>query len=240
MISIIIPAFNEEKYLPETLSHLNRAIADLHKCSEGGIETIVVDNASTDRTAAIAREAGARVIAEPEHNIGRVRNTGAKAATGDLLVFLDADTLIPSPLLRRVVEGMAEPACLGGAVDLDHQPTRWVMRLYLRCWRLIGLCCGMAQGGVQFCRRTGFDAVGGYDESIYMGEDVDFFWRLGKFARRSGGHVRIIRDVRAIPSSRRFDQWPISRLLIETNPIYIMFCQRRATAWRGWYSDVPR
>ena len=240
MISIIIPAFNEERFLPDTLAHLNQAIADLLTTPEHDIETIVVDNASTDRTAAIARDAGARVISESEHNIGRVRNAGAKAAMCNLLVFLDADTLIPSDLLRRVVEVMAEPTCLGGAVDLDHQPARWVMRLYLRCWRFIGLCCGMAQGGVQFCRRAGFDAVGGYDESIYMGEDVDFFWRLGKFARRSGQHVRIIRDVRAIPSSRRFDQWPISRLLIETNPIYIMFRQRRATAWRGWYSDVPR
>ena len=240
MISIIIPAFNEERFLPDTLAHLNQAIANLPTTPDHAVETIVVDNASTDRTAAIARGAGARVIAESEHNIGRVRNAGAKAAMGDLLIFLDADTLIPSDLLRRVVAVMAEPTCLGGAVDLDHQPARWLIRAYLRCRRLVGFCCGMAQGGVQFCRRVGFDAVGGYDEAIYMGEDVDFFWRLGKFARRSRRHVRIIRDIRAVPSCRRFDQWPTTRLLIETNPFYIIRFRRRATTWRGWYGDVPR
>jgi hypothetical protein len=98
----------------------------------------------------------------------------------------------------------------------------------------------MAQGGVHFCRREAFEAGGGYDDSIYMGEDVDFYWRLCKLAKQRGKRVQMVRDVRAIPSSRRFDQWPIMRILIETNPLYITLFRRRRAAWRGWYSDVPR
>ena len=98
----------------------------------------------------------------------------------------------------------------------------------------------MAQGAVQFCRRDAFSAVGGYDESIYMGEDVDFYWRLGKLARSQGRRVRILRDVRAVPSARRFDQWSTSRVLVETNPLYITLFRRRRAAWRASTRDIGR
>jgi len=240
MLSVIVPAFNEERFLPRTLDHLRRAVDHLGAGPDRDVETVVVDNASTDRTAEVALAAGARVIAVPEHNIGRVRNAGASAASGGLLVFLDADTLVPHNLLSRIAQVMDEPGCMGGAVDIDYQPARPLIRVYLRLWRLIGLSLGMAQGAVQFCRRDAFAAVGGYDESIYMGEDVDFYWRLGKLAKARGQHVRFLKDVRVVPSCRRFDQWPTLRILIQTNPFYITLFRRRQAAWRGWYSDVPR
>lgn len=236
MLSVIIPAFNEERYLPRTLEHLRRA-AD-HLGSD--VEVIVADNASTDRTAEIASGSGARVVPVPEHNIGRARNAGASAAAGDVLVFLDADTLVPEGVLGRIAGLMGDGSCLGGAADIDHRPARAAIRLYLRMWRLIGLSLGMAQGALQFCRRDAFAALKGYDESVYMGEDVDFYRRLGKLARARGQHVRILRDVRVVASARRFDQWPTWRILIQTNPLYITLFRRYRAAWRGWYSDVPR
>ena len=240
MLSVVIPAFNEERFLPQTLGHLRHAAEHVEAVPNQDVETVVVDNASSDRTAEIAAASGAKVVSIPEHNIARVRNAGACAASGDLLVFLDADTLIPRSLLSRIVRVMEEPGCLGGAVDVDYQPARPLIRVYLRLWRLIGLWLGMAQGAVQFCRRDAFSALGGYDESIYMGEDVDFYWRLGKFAKARGQHVRFIRDIQVVPSCRRFDQWPTSRILVETNPLYITLFRRRQAAWRGWYGDVPR
>jgi glycosyltransferase involved in cell wall biosynthesis len=240
VLSVIIPAFNEERFLPQTLDHLRRAEEQLADRRGRQVEVIVVDNASTDRTTAIADAAGAKVVPVPEHNIGRVRNAGARAASGDPLVFLDADTLIPEPLLCRIAEAMDDPDCLGGAVDTDYRPARTSIRLYLRMWRLIGLLTGMAQGATQFCRRDAFAALGGYDERIYMGEDVDFYWRLRKLARARGRRVRFLKDIRVVPSCRRFDQWPLSRTLLQTNPLYITIFQRRRSAWRGWYSDVPR
>ncbi len=239
-ISVIIPAFNEELYLPRTLEHLHRAIDHLGASHDGQVEVIVVDNASTDRTADVAVASGATVVPVPEHNIGRVRNAGACAASGDLLVFLDADTLIPESLLIRIVQVMDDPSCVGGAVDTDHRPARLLMRAYLGLWRVIGLSFGMAQGALQFCRRDAFAALRGYDESIYMGEDVDFYWRLGKFAKARAWKVRYLKDVRVVPSCRRFDQWPTLRILITTNPFYITLFRHYQAAWRGWYSDVPR
>lgn len=240
MLSVIIPAFNEERYLPQTLAHLRRAIGHLGAEPGRGVEILVVDNASTDRTAEIAEASGAKVIHVPEHNIGRVRNAGAAAASGDVLVFLDADTTVPEDVLSRIVQAMEVPTCLGGAVDTDHRPARRLIRLYLRTWRMIGLLFGMAQGALQFCRREAFSALGGYDESIYMGEDVDFYWRLGKLAKARSQHIRILRDIRVVPSARRFDQWSTWRILVETNPFYITLFQRRRSAWGGWYRDVPR
>jgi glycosyltransferase involved in cell wall biosynthesis len=240
MLSVIIPAFNEERFLPQTLDHLRQAAEHAELVPNRDVEIIVVDNASTDRTAELAAAAGAKVVSVPEHNIGRVRNAGAGAASGNLLVFLDADTLVPRSGLSRIVQVMEEPSCLGGAADTDHQPARPLIRLYLRMWRLVGLSLGMAQGAVQFCRRDAFSAVGGYDESIYMGEDVDFYWRLSKLAKGRGQHVRYLKDVRVVPSCRRFDQWSTMRILIQTNPLYITLFRHRQAAWRGWYSDVPR
>ena len=239
-ISVIIPAFNEENYLLQTLQHLHQAVEHLGIKPNQPVEIIVVDNDSTDRTAEIACDLGARVVPVPEHNIARVRNKGASVASGELIIFLDADTLIPASLLRRIVQLMEEPNCLGGAVDPDYQPVRFLIRAYLRLWRLIGLTLGMAQGALQFCRRDAFFALEGYDESIYMGEDVDFYWRLSKLAKSRGQHVHYLRDVQVVPSCRRFDQWPTLRTLINTNPIYILLFRKRRSAWRGWYSNVPR
>jgi glycosyltransferase involved in cell wall biosynthesis len=240
MLSVIIPAFNEERFLPGTLGHLRRAIESGGFVPGRDVETIVVDNASSDRTAEIALALGVKVVSVPEHNIGRVRNAGARAASGDVLVFLDADTSIPERLLTRVAETMGEAACVGGAADVAYQPARLLIRAYLRLWRFLGRSLGMAQGALQFCRRDAFRALGGYDESIYMGEDVDFYWRLGRLAKSQGRHVRFLKDVRVVPSCRRFDQWPTLRLLVQTNPLYIVLFRRTHAAWRGWYDDVPR
>jgi hypothetical protein len=129
---------------------------------------------------------------------------------------------------------------VGGALDIDHCPASAVIRLYLRVWRLLGWLTGMAQGAAQFCRREAFLALGGYDETIYMGEDVDFYWRMSGAARRGGRRVCYITDVRVTPSPRRFDRWSIWKTLIWTNPVLIALLRRRKSAWRGWYEDVPR
>jgi glycosyltransferase involved in cell wall biosynthesis len=100
LLSVVIPAFNEALYLPKTLSSILRAGAGC-RC---GVESIVVDNASADRTAEVAKEFGAIVVHEHVHNVARVRNVGAEAAQGDVLVFIDADTLAPHQLFDKVAE----------------------------------------------------------------------------------------------------------------------------------------
>jgi glycosyltransferase involved in cell wall biosynthesis len=204
------------------------------------VEVIVVDNDSSDATAEVARGFGAVVVGESVHNIAKVRNTGAAKAHGDVLVFVDADTVVPAELLSRIGAVLSEPNCLGGAVDTDYRPSKLASKLYLRAWRVAGRLAGVAQGATQFCRRDAFDALDGYDETLFMGEDVDFYARLKRLARRRGGGVSLIDDVRVSPSTRRFNQWSFMHTLIWTNPLFVFLFRRRESVWRGWYKEVPR
>jgi glycosyltransferase involved in cell wall biosynthesis len=110
-ISVIVPAFNEETCLAETLASISASLAAAG-CES---EIVVVDNESTDRTSEIAIEARAMVIKETVHVISRVRNTGAAASTGDALVFIDADTLVPEMLFGRIAEVMKDEKCSAAA-----------------------------------------------------------------------------------------------------------------------------
>ena len=92
----------------------------------------------------------------------------------------------------------------------------------------------------QFCRKSVFDELGGYDEQAWIGEDVDFFWALKKLARRTDRTARFIRDPRVQASSRRFDKWPLWKILVWTNPIFMALFRRRKVFWSGWYSDPVR
>ncbi len=238
--SIIIPAFNEENYLVATLDNINLAAIYLRDKEERSVEIIVVDNNGTDQTANIARASGATVISESERNVSKVRNTGARAAKGEVLVFIDADTLIPESLLWRIGQALSDPACAGGSVDIDYQPVRFSLRLYLQLWRILGKLTGMAQGATQFCRRRIYFSLGGYDERLYMGEDVDFYWRLKRMAKEQSQKVCFLNDLRVIPSCRRFNHWPLLKTLIWTNPIVILLLRRNRAAWRDWYRVPPR
>jgi glycosyltransferase involved in cell wall biosynthesis len=237
-ISVIIPAFDEERYLPATLQAVENSALLLRSRDGVNTEVIVVDNNSADATAKVARSLGARVVAESEHNIARVRNCGAATAQGKMLVFLDADTHIPTGLLQRIHQVFAAPGYVGGAVDTEYRPKKRSIRVYLGLWRVLGRAVGMAQGATQFCLRDTFTVLGGYDESLFMGEDVDFYARMRRHAQHVGGSVRFIDELKVMPSCRRFDQWPLWRTLIWTNPLVIAPLRRARSMWRGWY-DAP-
>jgi len=239
-ISIIIPAFNEERYIGETLTSLDRAKKFMLKKKHVPIEILVVDNDSEDLTVNVAKAFGVTIISEIQHNIARVRNTGANLANGNILIFIDADTIVPENLLYCVYEAMADSTCLGGAVNTNYRPVKLTTRLYLNIWRIVGHLAGIAQGATQFCRRHVFFELKGYDESLYMGEDVDFYCRLKRFAKQQRARVRFLEGLEVLPSTRRFDQCGLWRTLIWTNPIYIQMFRRRKKAWKGWYQNSPR
>lgn len=234
-LSIVIPAFNEARYLPATLATVHDAAAHV-PC-----EVIVVDNASTDATAAIASSAGAIVVPEPIHHIARVRNAGARAATGDVLVFLDADTLIPPSLLGHIATAIQDAGCLGGAVAVDYTALRrgW-MRWYLRGWSVWERVFNMKQGAAQFCRSEVFREIGGYSEALHVGEDIEFYWRLTKWARRTHGTLRFLKEPRVTTSARRFDRMPVWKVLLLTHPLVIVLGGKRRALWREWYDHSTR
>lgn len=240
LLSIVVPAFNEADYLGETLASLNLAKAFLQHESNNQAEIIVVDNGSDDSTANIARALGATVATEAVHNIAKVRNTGARLSKGNVIIFVDADTLVPNNLLTRIVDSMSDDNCFGGAVDTDYRAGKLVVKIYLQLWWTLGKLAGMAQGAAQFYRKDIFFKLNGYDETLFMGEDVDLYWRLKRFARRQNGSVGFIEDIRVAPSTRRFDQWRLWRTLLWTNPLLIFVFRRSKTCWQGWYRAAPR
>ena len=204
-------------------------------------ELIIVDNKSTDGTADIATRFGASVVTESVRNIGRVRNTGAKAASGDVLIFIDADTRVPAELIDRIGIVMQDDRCFGGAVSVDYGPfeRRW-MRHYPALWKFWGRVFNMKQGAAQFCRREIFAELGGYDESIFLGEDVAFYWSLTKLARQKGGRLDFIENMSVITSSRRFDKMSLWRTAVLTHPIFIGLFYKRASVWKDWYDNAVR
>ena len=239
-LSVVIPAFNEEAYLGATLDSLRAAAEALWAQAGVEIETIVVDNNSRDWTVAIAREQGATVVHEPVQLIARARNAGARRASGDVLVFVDADVIVPPEFLIRIHAAMSDPGCIGGGVETAWRARRLSVRLYLGAWWLLVRLTGMVLGAAQFARRDAFEAAGGYDERTWIGEDVDFVWRLGRLGKKTGRRIRRIRKPPVRPSCRRFDQWPLWKILIWTNPLFIAVFRRWKAVWSGWYSRAIR
>lgn len=179
MVSFVVPAHNEERLLPATLHAIHQVAA---AC---GIdyEVIVADDASTDRTAHIAADSGARVVAVKHRQISATRNSGARAASGDFLVFVDADTLINRDVLLRAIEAVADGAIGGGAtVHFDgHIPLYaralipWLTAM-MRSMRL-------AAGCFVFCTRSAFEAAGGFDERLFGAEEIALSVALKKIGQ---------------------------------------------------------
>jgi glycosyltransferase involved in cell wall biosynthesis len=237
MLSIVIPAYNEEKCLPATLESVRAALGNIPSA-----EIIVVDNESTDATREIAANFGANVVDESVHNIARVRNTGAAKARGDILIFIDADTLVPSTLFKKMIELNSDETVLGGSVDVRYEPvpTQAWMRLYMFTFQNVGRLLKWRQGAAQFCRTSVFRELGGYDETIYVGEDIEFHWRLARLARRSGGRVVFIEDATVSTSPRRFERLGLVRSLFFTHPVVVFLGWRTRFIWKYWYDKAIR
>ena len=182
-ISVVIPAFNEEKMLPLCLASIWEAKRAL---DERGwrAELVVCDNNSTDRTAAIAEEAGAIVVAEPVNQISRARNAGAAAASGDWLVFIDADSFPDRDLFAELAGAIEAGRCIGGGatVRFDESADRFA-RSALAVWNGISRVTRWAAGSFVFCRAPAFRELGGFSTELYASEEIEFSRRLKRLGR---------------------------------------------------------
>ncbi len=181
MISFIVPAYNEEKLIARTLEALNRTAREIGEA----YEIVVADDASTDRTADLARSHGARVITVNRRQISATRNAGAREAAGDKLIFVDADTVVSTEVVRAAIEAMNRGAVGGGsAVSFDGRLPRYAEMLHptlVRIFRSLGLACGC----FVFCTRRAFVAVGGFDEKLFASEEIS----MSRALKRQGRFV---------------------------------------------------
>lgn len=237
-LSVVIPAYNEEKYLPPTLDAVKTAVGSIRD-----VEVIVVDNCSTDATRKIASAFGATIVDENERNIGRVRNTGAAYASGEVIVFLDADTLVRPGVFGAIVDAMSDPACVGGSVAVEYEPPRnrqLFMRWFMRLWTVLGRFTRMRQGALQFCRADVFRDIGGYDVTIYVGEDIEFHWRMDRIAKARKGFTKFVEEPKVQTSSRRWEKMGLVRMLFFTHPVTIFLMWRVRSIWKDWYANAVR
>lgn len=211
MISFIIPAYNEESLLPRT-------VESIHGGARGvgaDYEIIVVDDASTDRTAEIARQHGARVIQVNKRQIAAARNAGAREAQGDVFIFVDADTVVPQALLAAALAALREGAVGGGCpVRFDGRVplgARMILLGLIWLFRILKY----AGGCFIFCRREAFAQAGGFDERYFAGEELWFSRAL----KRQGQFI-VLRES-ATTSGRKLRQnstrhilWTLFRLAV--------------------------
>jgi glycosyltransferase involved in cell wall biosynthesis len=232
--TVIIPAFNEESFLPETLKSLHRAMKTIRHQGE----IIVVDNDSTDKTAEIAKKYGAAVVFEPFRQIARTRNTGAAAAHASFLVFLDADTILSPALLNEALARLESGTCCGGGtlLNFDAQLPFLAGRL-AEFWNWLSKTNKLAAGSFIFCLSRGFFEIGGFDEKAFAGEEVFFSRRMRNWGKKHNLLFTIVTEHPVITSSRKF-QW-YSSLQIALLLLFFTFCPfalRSRSLCRFWYS----
>ena len=229
MISFVVPAYNEERLIGATLDAIHSAAREIGQ----PYELVVANDSSTDTTASIARDRGARVVDCEHRQIARVRNTGARASTGDVLIFVDADTVISSAVVRASLDAIADGAAGGGAtlhvegtLPWWGPPLLWVVGETMRVMR-------WAAGCYVFATRAAFETVGGFDERIFASEEIFFSQALKRV-----GRVVILRE-QVVTSGRKLrthSAWDLIRLLgvfLVQGPRLL----RNRAALSLWYGD---
>jgi glycosyltransferase involved in cell wall biosynthesis len=203
MISFVIPAYNEELELSAT-------IAAIHAATSGAAqpcEVIVVDDASTDATAEIASHAGAKVIRIDRRQIAAARNAGARAAQGEYLFFVDADTRINRSHITQAIAALEAGYSGGGArVAVDGFVPLWG-RILLRAFCALYFGLNLGAGAFLFTNRRNFETVDGFDEQYFAGEEVYFSLALRKL-----GRFKVLREP-IVTSGRKLRMYPAKQFL---------------------------
>ncbi len=208
-VSILIPAFNEELLLGATLERVHASFAAI---GHDAYEIVVCDNHSTDQTADAARARGARVVYEPHNQISRARNTAARAAQSPWLIFLDADTLLSAALLDATLRRLGSGQLCGGGSALRFDVARVgpFAGTMTFLWNRVSAWAGLAAGSYLFCLREAWEAVGGFDETVYAGEEIFFSRRIKRWGRARRLRFEVLQLAPVVTSARKvewYGQW---------------------------------
>lgn len=235
MISFIIPAFNEERLLGETLGAVHAAARTIDEA----YEVVVADDASTDRTAAVAEQCGARVVKVSHRQIAATRNSGARAAQGEFLIFVDADTLVNELVVRKALRVLRGGAAGGGSGVRFDDPVPLYARILLPLCLQFYRAARLAPGCFLFCSRRAFEAAGGFNEGLFGAEEL----AMSQALKRQGRFV-VLRE--AVTTSgrklRAYSGWELLSVLcrIGLGGWKSVRDRSRLEIWYGVRRDDPK
>ncbi len=212
-IAIIVPAYNEERLLPATLECL-RAARTVFAGRGWDSELIVCDNNSSDRTAEVAAAGGARVVFEPVNQISRARNAGAAAASGEWLIFVDADSQPHAALFEDVAKSIEGGRCVAGGSTVRFAGEDGVAVLAVALWNGISRMLRWAAGSFIFCRADAFREVGMFSVALYAAEEIDLFRRLKRLARMRRLRIEILHRHPLLTSGRKLHLYSLREQLV--------------------------
>ena len=235
-ISIVVPAYNEEKLISLSLRSIRDACAALARLG-WETEIVVCDNNSTDRTAELALAEGAVVVFEPVNQISRARNKGGFAATGDWLVFVDADSYPTRELFADVAAHIQTGKYAGGGATVALDCGTGMAVWFVRGWNCLSRLRKWAAGSFIFCEAEVFRQMGGFSQELFVAEEIDFSKRLKKWARTHQKKVVILHRHPLKTSARKmflYSSWEHFRFLARS-----VFCFGRTfkdrSACTPWY-----
>ena len=243
LISVVIPAHNEEDYIPACLEAVKRAASALPDAGPDGVETVVVANRCTDRTAEIAAGFGAKVVENDARSIAQVRNAGVRASRGGIVVTVDADSVMSEQALREVREMLESGRFIGGGtpVRFDRMSAGIFFSAMYVAWNLIPVMLrnkAALSGGMFWLYRRDFDALGGFDETLVSLEDMDFAARLNRLAVNRGLKYGTLKRSCIVTSSRKFDTFGDWYLIRNRKLTKRIFTGRDREAADAFYYDV--
>jgi len=234
-VSVIIPARNEEALIARCLDSIDHAAASYR----GQVEVLVVLNRCTDATEEIARQYGARTIHEDARNLAKIRNTGVRAATGSVVVTIDADSAMSPNTLAALDRALATGKTIGGGTRIV--PDRWSLgiRVTLCLFEAWLLVSGFS-GGLFWCHRADFEAIGGFNERLISGEDVDFARRLKAHGKNTGRPFSTLRGAHITTSCRKFDAFGDWCVVKNPRRFLHLFRGNDRAAADAFYYDIQR
>ncbi len=238
--SVVIPAHNEEAYIDKCLRGICKAAKH---AAPDRVQIIVVANRCTDRTAQIAKRYGALVIENDDRHISRIRNAGAKAAEGEILVTIDADSVMTEHALCEIREKLASKKYIGGGANPKFErmsPGIACSGAYILLHLLPRMIRAGAflSGGMFWCKKADYDRIGGFDPKLVSMEDMDFAERLCRYGKALHKKYGTLKRSHIVTSARKFDALGDWYLLKNRQLTKRIFTGKDRDAANQFYYDI--